>query len=109
MGIILGSGGITGQRQYADEADIFDVTLAVADTAEDVVTPPVGKTGRIISLVNEGPGKVFLTFDGTATTADLALDKRDMYSESDVSITTNISFVGEAGKTPRVRGVLWSN
>ncbi len=109
MGIILGSGSITGQRQYADESAIFDVTLAVADTAEDVITPPAGKTGRIISLVNEGPGKVFITFDGTATTSDLALDRRDMYTEADISIATNISFVGEAGKTPRVRGVLWSN
>ncbi len=109
MGIILGSGSITGQRQYADEANLFDVTLAVADTAEDVITPPTSKTGRIISIVNEGPGKVFLKFDGTATTSDLALDRRDMYTEADISIATNISFVGEAGKTPRVRGVLWSN
>jgi hypothetical protein len=109
MGIILGSGTISGQRQYADEATDFDLTLTVADTAEDAVTPPTGKTGRILSLINEGPGKVYLKFDGTATTSDLALDKRDMYAEVDISIATNVSFIGEAGKTPRVRGILWSN
>lgn len=108
MGIILGSGTITGQRQYADEATPFDVTLAVAGTAEDAVTPPTSKVGRIVSLVNEGPGKVYISFDGTATTTDLELDKRDVYTEADISVVTNISFIGETGKLPRVRGILWS-
>ena len=108
MGIILGSGTIAGQREYADEATPFDVTLAVAGTAEDAVTPPTGKVGRIISLVNEGPGKAYISFDGTATLADLELGKRDVYTEEDISIVTNISFIGETGKLPQVRGILWS-
>ncbi len=109
MGIILGSGSITGQRRYADEVTAFDVTLAIAGTAEDLTVPPTGKTGRIVSIVNEGPGKVFLAFDGTAALTDLALAKGDVYSEADISIVTKVSFIGDTGKTPRVRGVLWSN
>ena len=109
MGIHLGSTSAVGQREYADEAVPFDETLAVADTAQDAITPPTGKTGRRISIVNEGPGKAFIAFDGTATTADLPIEKRGSYDEVDITVTTNISFVGEAGKTPRVYGILWSN
>lgn len=109
MPIHLGSGTITGQRKYVDEGTPFDVTLAVAGTAEDVVTPPTGKVIRRINIVNEGPGIAYIAFDGTATTTDLALEKRDSYDEADVEIITNISFIGETGKQPRVRGVIWSN
>lgn len=109
MPLHIGSVTITGQRQYVDEGTPFDVTLAVAGTAEDAITPPTGKTIRRITIVNEGPGIAYLSFDSTATTADLALDKRDSYDEADVEIVTNISFIGETGKQPRVRGVVWSN
>ena len=109
MPIHLGSGTITGQRQYADEGTPVDVTLAVAGTAEDAVTPPTGKSIRRITIVNEGPGIAYLAFDSTATTTDLALEKRDSYDEADIEVIINISFIGETGKQPRVRGVIWSN
>ena len=109
MPIHIGSGTITGQRQYADEATSFDVTLAVADTAEDAVTPPTGKTIRRVNIVNEGPGTAYVAFDGTATTTDLALAKGDSYDEADLEVVTNVSFVGETGKQPQVRGIVWSN
>ncbi len=107
MPILLGSGTVA--RQYANEGTPFDVTLAVADTAEDLVTPPTGKVIRRVNIVNEGPGTAHISFDGTATTTDLALAKGDSYSEADVEIVTNISFIGGTSKTPRVRGLIWSN
>lgn len=92
----------------ADEDTPFDVTLAVADAAEDLVTVPATKEGKSISVVNEGVGTVYLAFDADATTADLALNKGDSYSDSGLAIASRVSFIGESGKTPRCRGVLWS-
>ncbi len=109
MPIHIGSGTITGQRKYADEDTSFDVTLAVANTAEDLVTPPVSKSIRRVNIVNEGPGSAHIAFDGTATISDLELAKGDSYDEADVEVVTNISFIGESGKQPRVRGIVWSN
>ena len=109
MPIHIGSGTITGQRKYVDEDTPFDVALAVAGTAEDLVIPPVGKSIRRVNIVNEGPGTAHIAFDTTATTVDLALAKGDTYDEADIEVTTNISFIGETGKTPRVRGIVWSN
>lgn len=91
-----------------DEDTPFDVTLAVADTAEDAVTPPSGKIIKKISLVNEGPGSVFLSFDGTATITDIEIEHRGMYDVGGVVVITNVSFIGESGKQPRVHGVVWS-
>lgn len=108
MGIHLASAA-TPSRPLADEATPFDVTLAVVNTAEDLVVPSVSKEGNRVTIVNEGPGKAFIAFDATATTSDLELGKRDSYEEADVSIVTNISFIGESGKKPRVRGILWSS
>jgi len=94
---------------FADTPTPFDVTLAVAATAEDLVTVPGGKKGRHLSLVNEGPGVVALGFDATAIITDLLLEEGDAYDERDLEISTNISFINvTAGQTPRIRGVLWS-
>ena len=96
-------------ESQADTDTPFDVTLAVADTAEDVVSVPGGKKGRIISLVNEGPGDIALKADGTATTADLLLKNGEAYSETRLEVSTNFSFINvTAASNPRVRGVLWS-
>lgn len=93
----------------ADTDTPFDNTLALAGTAEDLVTVPVNKKGRIVSLVNEGPGDVALAFDTTATAADLLLKEGEAYSENGLEIATKISFINvTASQTPRVRGVLWS-
>ncbi len=106
MPIHLGSGNV---RNFAEESTLFDVTLAIADTAEDAVAPPSGKSIRRINIVNHGPGVAFIEFDGTATTASLEIEKRGSYDEGDIGVVTNISFVGETGKQPRVTGVAWSN
>lgn len=93
----------------ANEATPFNVTLAVAATAEDLVSVPASKFGRAISLVNEGPGAVALAFDTTATVGDLLLEEGDAYDEHDLEISTKVSFINvTTGETPRVRGVLWS-
>jgi hypothetical protein len=94
---------------FADTSTPFDVTLAVAATAEDLVAVPVNKKGRTLSLINEGPGSVALAFDATAIASDLLLEEGDAYDERDLEIGTNISFINvTAGQTPRVRGILWS-
>ena len=108
MPIHIGSTILTGQREYADEGTPFDVTLAVADTAEDLVAPPSGKVGRRITIVNTGPGKAYIAFDAEATTGDLELGKNDAYDEADIEILTKISFIGESGKQPQLKGILWS-
>ncbi len=93
----------------ADTSTPFDVTLAVTATAEDVVAVPVSRKGRIVSLVNEGPGDIALAFDATATIADLLLEEGDAYDEHDLDVATNISFINvTVGAQPRVRGILWS-
>ena len=99
----------TFKEQVADTDTPFDVTLAVAATAEDLVTVPVSKFGRIISLVNEGPGDIALKADSTATISDLLLKEGEAYSESRLEVSTKFSFINvTAAAQPRVRGVLWS-
>lgn len=96
-------------EKLADTDTSFDVTLAVAATAEDLVTVPGGKKGRVISLVNEGPGDISLKADATATIADLLLKEGEAYSESRLEVSTKFSFINvTASALPRVRGVLWS-
>lgn len=96
-------------EQLADTDTPFDVTLAVADTAEDLVTVPTSKFGRIISLVNEGPGSIALKADATATVTDLLLKEGEAYSESRIEVSLRFSFINvTAASQPRVRGVLWS-
>lgn len=92
----------------SDTSTPFDVTLTTPATAEDLVAVPANKEGRIVSLVNEGPGSVAIAFDATATITDLLLEEGDAYDERDVEIATNISFINVSGTNPRVRGILWS-
>ncbi len=93
----------------ADTSTPFDVTLAAPATAEDVVTVPSGNQGRIVSLINEGPGDIAIAFDATATVADILLEEGDAYDEHDLDFATNISFINvTAAQNPRVRGVIWS-
>ena len=94
---------------FADTPTPFDVVLTTTATAEDVVTVPSLKKGRVVSLVNEGPGSVALAFDATATTVDLLLEEGDTYDEHNLEISTNISFINVTPtETPRIRGILWS-
>ena len=99
-----GPGGIAP----ADTPTPFNLTLAVADTAEDLVAVPALKTGRSLTLKNKGPGSVFLAFDADATITDIEVEAKDNYSETNIEIGTKVSFIGAAGKTPRVFGILWS-
>lgn len=97
------------QQKFADEDTPFNVTLTTPATAQDLVLVPSGKRGRIVSLVNEGPGAVALAFDATATTSGLLLEEKDAYAEQSLAIATKISFINvTVGQTPQVRGVLWS-
>ncbi len=105
---IIPRANVNVDSQAADEDTAFDKTLAVANTAEPLVAVPGGKKGRTVSLVNEGPGKAFISFDSVATLADVELAEGDAYSESRLEVTTSVSFIGELGGTPRLRGVLWS-
>ena len=96
-------------EKLSDTNTPFDVTLAVAETAEDFVSVPSPKKGRIISMVNEGPGAVAVSFDATAVVGDLLLEEGDTYDEHRLEIITAISFINvDTSLTPRVRGILWS-
>ena len=96
-------------QKLADTSTPFNKTLAVAATAEDLVSVPASKFGRIVSLVNDGPGDVALAFDATATVTDLVLKAGEGYSDSALDIATKISFINvTVAATPTVRGVLWS-
>lgn len=87
----------------------IDETLAVAGTAEDLVTVPVGLQGQKISLVNRGPGDAAIAFDATATVASVLIKAGESYSEDGVAIAEKISYINvTAGKKPRLTGVLWS-
>lgn len=86
----------------------IDKTLAVADTAEDLAAVPSQKVGRTLSIINDGPGSAFIAFDATATVADYELKKNESYGEMGLDLATNVSFIGDSGKKPRVRGMLWS-
>jgi hypothetical protein len=100
---------VVTEKIMADESTPIDVTLAVAATAEDLATVPFGKKGRSISLINEGPGDVALKFDGVATEADVLIKEAEGYSEANLEIAANVSFINVTpAQTPRVRGVLWS-
>lgn len=97
------------QEKFADISTPFLVTLTTPATAEDLVTVPATKKGRIISLVNDGPGTIALAFDAVATTSDLNLKEGEAYSEAKLLIATKVSFINvTVGQTPAVRGVLWS-
>lgn len=87
----------------------FSHTLAVAGTADDFVTIPVGKVGKTISLVNLGPGSAWILNDATATSATgIEVKPKEGYSDDGLEVTTRWSVIGEAGKTPTIRGVAWA-
>lgn len=83
-------------------------TLTVAGTAEDLALVPVGKKGRKFSLVNEGPGSAYIQIDGTATVASTEVRPGDVWYEENLAIATKLSFLGETGQTPKIRGALWA-
>lgn len=86
----------------------FNVTLAVAGTAQDFATIPVGKVGHNIRLVNLGPGDVCISPDATASAGSgIMVRAREEYRDEGLGVATRWSFVGEAGKTPAIRGVVW--
>lgn len=96
-------------QKFADTATPFNNTLAVAGTAEDLVTIPATKKGRTISLINDGPGDVAIAFDATATPTSLVLKQGEAYSDSGLELSTNVSFINVTPAVlPVVRGVLWS-
>ncbi len=97
------------KEALADTDTSFDVTLAIPDTAEDFVTVPGGKKGRILSLVNEGPGDIAIKANATALVTDTLLFEGDAYSEARLDIATKFSFINVTpSASPRIRGVLWS-
>ncbi len=93
----------------ADTPTSFDVTLAVTATAEDLVAVPALKKGRMVSIVNEGPGAAAVAFDNTATVTDILLEVGDTYDDQGLEFVTNISFINVTSSAqPRLRGVIWS-
>lgn len=98
---------VTTEKQNSDQSVAFDVTLAVAGTAEDLVLVPVGKRGRTLSIVNEGPGDAAIKFDGTATATDVLLKKGDAMAQDNLELSTKVSFINVGGaQQPRLRGML---
>lgn len=96
-------------QKVADTDTPFNKTLAIAAAEEQLAAVPAGKKGRIVSLVNDGPGVVALAFDQAALTTGLNLKEGEAYSDSGLEISTDIRFINvTSGQTPTVRGVLWS-
>ena len=96
-------------QKFADQDTPFSVTLALAATEQQLVAVPATKKGRIISLVNDGPGTVAISFDQAATTSSLNLKVGEGYSDVGLEISTDVRFINvTAAQTPTVRGVLWS-
>lgn len=108
MPIIPNSSVNINTDQVVDQAVPINKTLAVVNTAEDLVLVPATKKGRQFSLVNEGPGSAFIQVDGTATLLSTEVKVKDTWYETALSISTRLSFIGETGKQPHVRGVLWA-
>ena len=96
-------------QKFADQDTPFNVTLTLAGTEQQLVAVPGGKRGRVISLINDGPGTIAISFDQAATTAGLNLKIGEGYSEMALEIATDVRFINvTAAQTPTVRGVLWS-
>ena len=95
-------------EERADTPVPFSVTLATAGTAEDFATIPVGKKGHSIDLINLGPGSIWIVPDANATAATGIMVKRnESYSADQLGVASRWSFIGETGKTPAIRGVVW--
>ena len=85
----------------------FDVTLTTPGTAQTLATVPVNLQGSVVSLINDGPGAVHIGFDHIAVVTDLLLKEGEAYSDGDITVTSQVSFIDVVGTHPRVRGVLW--
>ena len=104
---IIPRASIATEKQNTNQSVAFDVTLAVAATAEDLVLVPATKKGRTLSIVNEGPGDAAIKFDGTATAADVLLKEGDSMAQDNLDLATKVSFINVgAGNLPRLRGML---
>ena len=100
---------VTTEKQNSDTFTPFDVTLAAAATAEDLVLVPATKRGRTLSIVNEGPGDAAIKFDGTATATDVLLKEGDAFNNDNLDFATKVSFINvTTGDQPRLRGMLGS-
>lgn len=110
MGIVLSTTAPTiNTPPVTDQAVPIQKTLAVANTAEDLVLVPAGKKGKRFTIINMGPGAAYVEVDGTATLASIKLPSGATWTEdSDVQISTKFSFIGDTGQTPTVTGVLWA-
>jgi len=96
-------------EERADTPVPFDVTLATAVTAEDFATIPAGKIGHSIDLINLGPGNVWIRNDTDASpTTGILVKKNEAYFASALKVTARWSFIGAAGQTPHIRGVVWA-
>lgn len=99
---------VTAPGDRADVSVPFNIILAVAAIAEDFATIPAGKRGYNISLTNLGPGNVWITHDATASSANgILVRAKESYSDEGLGVTTKWSFIGETGKLPAIRGVVW--
>ena len=107
MPIIPNSSTNLNTTPFPDEAISINKTLTTVNTAEDLALVVVGKKGRKVSLVNEGPGSAYIKVDGVATVNDIEIQPKDVWYEEDIEISTKLSFIGDVGKKPHVRGVLW--
>lgn len=87
----------------ADDYVPIDITLAVADTSEPVLTVPSGKRVRALSLLNRSLETAFVSFSGTATTGDIELRRLRQLALDNVDFAA-ISFIGDTGDTPRLTG-----
>ena len=96
-------------QKFANEDTPFKVTLTTAATEQLLVAVPATKKGRVVSLVNDGPGVVALAFDQAATTSSLNLKEGEGYADSNLEISTDLRFINvTAAQTPTVRVILWS-
>ena len=98
---------VSTENQNTNQSVAFDVTLAVAATAEDLVLVPATKRGRTLSIINEGPGDAAVKFDGTATATDVLLKEGDAMAQDNLALVTKVSFINvTVGAQPRLRGML---
>lgn len=69
---------------------------------------PAGQVGRSFSITNDGPGTAYIKCDATATILNgIPIANNESYSENGLAIAAKISFIGQPGKKPTLRGVLW--
>lgn len=107
MPIIPNSSIALNTSALPDTAVAVNKTLTTVNVAEDLALVPVGKRGRKVSIVNDGPGSAFIRVDATATINDIEIQPKDAWYEDGIDFATKLSFIGETGKKPHVHGVVW--